>query len=264
MRADLSQLRSLASCCRNRWRLGGRAMRLASPRTPSDWRRPSPGQRARTIALTLAAELVFLILLFGLAPTLTETFEAPGAPLTLDLAPSAPQERKTAQRPKAKAAASKPAKAVTQRPPLPPVPPLAKSPWIELSKDDLAASDISKLGTRGEGAASKTASATGPGEGPGGARLYRAEWVVEPTNAELSNYMPNGIGPGSTAEIACKTIENYRVENCRLLSETPMGSGLAQAMRLAAWQFKVRPPRIDGKPLVGAWVRIHFDFGTAR
>lgn len=237
-------------------------MRLALPKSSSDWRRPSPRQRALAITLTLCAELVFVILFLGLAPKLIEQIEAPGEPLTLDLAPPAPQQRKTVPRPKAKAAASTPAKALAQRAPLPPVPPLAKSPLIELSKDDLAASDISKLGTHGEGAAGKSA-AIGPGEGPGGARLYRAEWVVEPTNGELRNYMPAGIGPGSSAEIACKTIENYRVENCRLLSESPMGSGLAQAMRLAAWQFKVRPPRIDGKPLVGAWVRIHFDFGKA-
>ena len=144
---------------------------------------------------------------------------------------------------------------------MPPTPPLAKSPWVELSKEDLAASDIATLGTRGVSGAGSSASAMGPGEGPGGARLYKAEWVVEPTDAELAYYMPNGAEAGSSAEIACKTIANYRVENCMLLSESPMGSGLARAMRLAAWQFKVRPPRIDGKPLIGVWVRIHFDFG---
>jgi len=235
-------------------------MRLAFPETSSDWRRPSPRQRALAITLALCAELIFVILFLGLAPKLIEQVEAPGNPLTFDLAPPAPQA-KTAPRPKAKAKASKSAIAPPQRQPLPPATPLAESPLVELSKEDLAASDISNLGTRGDSAAGNSALAMGPGEGPGGRQLYKAEWVVEPTNAQLAGYMPEGIDVGSSAEIACKTVENYRVENCRLLSESPMGSGLARAMRLAAWQFKVRPPRIDGKPLVGAWVRIHFDWG---
>jgi len=234
-------------------------MRLALPESSTDWRRPSARQRAKAIALTICAELIFVILLLGLVPSVAEKFEAPGQPLTFDLAPPAPQAKRAPQ--KAKAKASKAAIAPAKRPLLPPVPPLAKSPLIELSKADLAASDISKLGTSGGSAAGKSASAIGPGEGPGGARLYNAEWVVEPTNAQLGPYMPPGAQAGSSAEIACKTIDNYRVENCRLLSESPMGSGLARAMREAAWQFKVRPPRIDGKPLIGAWVRIHFDFG---
>ena len=37
---------------------------------------------------------------------------------------------------------------------------------------------------------------------------------------------------------------------------------LAKALRLAAWQFLVKPPRIDNKPQLGVWVRIHFGFGT--
>ena len=240
-------------------------MRLASPRTSSDWRRPSPGQRARAIALTLAAELIFLILLLGLNPSVIEKVESPGQPLTFDLAAPTPEARKAAPRPKPKA--SKSASAPAQRKPitLPPTKALEKTPWVEISKEDLAASDISKLGTRGESsgsAAGSSASAMGPGAGPGGRQLYNAEWVVEPTDAQLAYYLPGGgVEAGSSAEIACKTIENYRVDSCTLLGESPMGSGLARAMRLASWQFKVRPPRIDGKPMVGAWVRIHFDFG---
>ena len=236
-------------------------MRLAFPRPSTDWRRPSPRQRALAIALTLCAELIFVILFLGLAPKVIEQLEDPGELVTFDLAPPAP---KAAPRPKTKAAASKSEKAPAQRqpvtPPLPPTTPLSKSPLIEISKEDLAASDISKLGNPG-GSKGSGASAMGPGEGPGGARLYRAEWVVEPTDAELAYYMPEGIAAGSSADIACKTIANYRVENCTLLGESPTGSGLARALRLAAWQFKIHPPRVDGKPLIGTWVRIHFDWG---
>jgi len=39
-------------------------------------------------------------------------------------------------------------------------------------------------------------------------------------------------------------------------------TGFAETLRLAAWQFLVKPPRIDNKPQLGVWVRIHFDFGV--
>jgi protein TonB len=60
--------------------------------------------------------------------------------------------------------------------------------------------------------------------------------------------------------VACKTVENYRVDNCQSLGESPAGSGFARAVRQAAWQFMVIPPRINGKPQVGAWVRIKIDY----
>ena len=60
--------------------------------------------------------------------------------------------------------------------------------------------------------------------------------------------------------VACQTIERYHVENCQILSESPPGSGLARAVRLAAWQFLVLPPRVNGKVMVGSWVRIRIDY----
>ncbi len=131
-----------------------------------------------------------------------------------------------------------------------------------MSHTDFAASDISKLGQHGDSGNSSGASAAayGPGEGPGGVRLYQAEWVREPTDAELVTYFPRGAPQGAWATIACRTVDHYHVDDCQSLSEAPLGTGLARGLRQAAWQFLVRPPRIDGKPLIGAWVRIRFDF----
>lgn len=132
------------------------------------------------------------------------------------------------------------------------------APMIKMSGSDFAASDISKLGSgSGKGNSSKS---YGPGEGPQGQTLYRAEWYREPTHAELAGYLNQTSARADWAEIACRTAENFRVENCQSLGESPAGSGLARSLRQAAWQFQVRPPRVDGKPLIGAWVRIHFDF----
>lgn len=152
-------------------------------------------------------------------------------------------------------------------PPPPITPPLPVSVpavpgMILLSPEEFAASDIGSK-PRGQRSAESqgnanadSAAAYGPGEGPGGERLYDAEWVREPTRAEMVTYM--GRTQPGWGMIACRTVERNRVENCRELGETP-GSGIARGMRLAAWQFLVRPPRVGGRPQIGAWVRIRFD-----
>lgn len=235
-------------------------MNFATSQDSSDWRRSSPRRRATAIALTLAAELLFLLILLGLNPTLPSKILSPPTVVSLDLSPATPATRTPTPRTRAKAQTQSARPKLTL--PTPKPPPLPPSPFVKLSKAEMAAADISNLGSHAPGASAAGASAAmGPGEGPGGAHLYNAEWYREPTNGELAYYLPkSGVDRGSWAQIGCQTVAHYHVENCILLGESPPGSGLARAMRLAAWQFLVRPPNIDGKPLVGSWVRIRIDF----
>ena len=100
----------------------------------------------------------------------------------------------------------------------------------------------------------------GPGAGPNGERLYNAQWYREPTHAELSYYLPANRPTVGWGLIACRTIDHYHVDDCQEIADSPAGSGLAAAVREAAWQFLVLPPRIGGRPMVGAWVRIRIEF----
>lgn len=161
------------------------------------------------------------------------------------------------------------------KPLLPPVNPVKAPPpspdFIKVSKSELDAMDLSKMpasgstglgDSKGSGQAAK--GMMGPGLGPGGAQLYPVAWLREPYDSELRPYLAaaRSVPNGATADIACRMIEHNRVENCQIIGENPRGTGLAQALRKAAWQFLVKPPRIDDKPQLGVWVRIHFDFGV--
>jgi protein TonB len=130
------------------------------------------------------------------------------------------------------------------------------SPWLEMSKEDMAAADLSKLPAAGSGGGGDSEVV---GKGPNGEALYAAEWAREPTAAELAGYLPRNT-PEGYGLIACKTIPNDRVEDCVELDQEPHGSHLASAVRQAAWQFRVRPPRKGGHALIGSWVRIRIDY----
>ena len=97
------------------------------------------------------------------------------------------------------------------------------------------------------------------GKGPNGEALYAAKWAREPTDAELGGYLPRN-APEGFGLVACKTMPEDRVEDCIELDQEPHGSHLASAVRQAAWQFRVRPPRKGGHALIGSWVRIRIDY----
>jgi protein TonB len=132
--------------------------------------------------------------------------------------------------------------------------------WDGMEKFNLA--NVPSSGparTAGDPGASAGAGDAVVGTAPGGEKLYNAQWHRRPTNAELTTYLPPNMQNG-WGMVACRTVADYRVEDCREVGQSPAGSGLSRAVRLAAWQFRVRPPRIGGKPLVGEWVRIRIEW----
>lgn len=163
---------------------------------------------------------------------------------------------------------SKPKPQIKPRPRLPhvlpvkpPIPVDRPLDLIPMTKEELAAADISKLPKAGAGSGSGSGAGDSDvvGRGPHGEVLYAAEWAREPTHAELSGYLPRN-APQGYGLIACKTLPQNRVDDCVELENYPRGSHLASAVRQAAWQFRVRPPRKNGRELVGEWVRIRIDY----
>ncbi|PEQ10810.1 hypothetical protein B2G71_20300 [Novosphingobium sp. PC22D] len=242
----------------------------------SGYRPGSPRQRAVSIVLSLGvmALLALLALLFQAhapiakrLPNLT-TFSTSDSESAA--APKAEQKKPEAKRPKVVQKEAEPPK-------LPKAPRLSDKTevreegldsipgFIKMDRKQFAAADISKMqgppdtgggaGSDGSGLAMQ-----GPGEGPGGVRLYNADWYRKPTHAQLATYMPRNGARTGWGLIACRTIEDYRVEDCQILGESPRGSGFGRAVQEAAWQFRVVPPKVNAKPQIGAWVRIRIDY----
>lgn len=219
-----------------------------------------PGQLASLlVALAISGLIVFMLLRLGAlasGPSGTES-----RPIVVELL------REAGKKASAKPRAERADRVRHQNPPpvkLPPPPP-AVLKMLRLSHEEFAASDISRFSSppdqavADEGAGASDSAENVVGQAPNGERLYNAEWYREPSRAEMATYLPHDMSQG-WAMIACRTIDRFHVDDCQELAESPPGSGLARALRLAAWQFLVRPPRVGGKTMVGEWVRIRFDF----
>ncbi|WP_421838680.1 hypothetical protein [Novosphingobium sp.] len=242
--------------------------------------RYAPSRRDRVVSFVLAVVTGgFLIAVLVLMTGVVGGGGPEGGQLVaINIAPPSAEKEKQKAAPKQDVKQEQVQTVTTPPPKLPPrveIPSKNQVEWppgfIKLSREDLAKADISRIKPAGGGGSTGASAggggnAEGTGDGPGGARVYNAEWYREPTRAEMSPYMgaARGGGAGDWAMIICRTVERFHVEDCREVDESPRGSGLARALRQAAWQFLVRPPRVDGKPQLGTWVRIRFDFKAAK
>lgn len=230
-------------------------------RIPSPHDRPPLQRRASGLALALGVNLLLLLALLQLG-----VIPLPGAKeseaFVVDLLAAPEASPSSAARPRVRSRAEAADRPLPPRPriALPTKPQLASHrplDIIPMSKEDLAAGDIGKLPKAAAGSGASDSAEIG--RAPNGELLYAAEWAREPTAAELGGYLPKN-APAGSGLIACRTIPGNRVDDCIEIESRPAGSRLAGAVRQAAWQFRVRPPRKNGEELVGSWVRIRIDY----
>lgn len=220
--------------------------------------------------MVLAIHALLLFALLRLAPSQPPSKGTALRPLTVELLPDTATAPKQSPAPPEREAPP-PSGATEARPPMPaPLPPPMPQPapseaWskvLPMTNQELAAADLSRFPS--PPAPTAGGNASGDEQADAGAfspeRLYRAEWQRRPTSTELGGYLPANRPRTGWGMIACRTVENFRVEDCREIGQSPAGSGFARAVREAAWQFRVIPPRIGGRSLVGAWVSIRIEY----
>lgn len=235
-------------------------------------------------ALAVLAEALLVLLVLTLGSSLTSRGDKPvvtevrfKAASEQEQATVAEDAEKPAVRPRQAIAPpdNKPEPVTPQTQPRPAIQPAP--PLIQLSPKEMAATDISALPRAPAPPAAPRRSPMGPadtgsayrdsprvsGSGPNGEPLYAASWYREPYDDELRGYMSTATGPG-WGLIACRTVPDFRVDDCVKVDEYPAGSNIARAVLAAAWQFRVRPPRVGGQSKVGEWVRIRIDYEQKR
>src|SRR5947209_9503347 len=187
---------------------------LPAYRLPSPYDRPPLQRRLSGFALAVAINLVLLLVLLTLGVVAKQQKEQ-SQTLSINLLPesrpaSATEKQKTlTQHPRVEASRPVPKPppiVLPSKPTITPPPKPSQKPWIEMSKDEFAAADISKLPAAGAGGAGDSEVI---GRGPNGEALYAAEWAREPSDAEIGGYWPKNVSGWGLGE--CKNIPQNRV-----------------------------------------------------
>ena len=254
-------------------------MRNRLAETFADWR--GRGSE-RTVGFVLALVAEGLLVLTVRSLGWIEQEEKPRDRSLVSVSLEASDTKKPAKEPPAPAPQKQAVAAVQTAPQAqqvtPSVQPVPANPApaaiIPVSREQMATFDLSRM-PRQNAAPAAVGRMMGPanfgvpgdskrvGTAPNGEPMYAAAWYREPYDDELKGYLSTAQGPG-WALITCRTVADFRVDSCVGLDEYPDGSQIQRAVLAAAWQFRVRPPRINGVSQVGSWVRIRIDYGMRR
>ena len=113
-------------------------------------------------------------------------------------------------------------------------------------------------GGQGTGSGGGSGSGVGPGVGDGPPRIIRG-----PTVGELRTLHPREAFRqrlNGSARITCRIRLDARLEDCRVVDETPPGRGFGEAALAASGYFRFRPPTRDGRPVEGREVTVGVEF----
>lgn len=254
-------------------------MRIRLTETYANWRGHG-SERTVGFALALVAEGLLILTVLSLG--WIEQEEKPRDRNLVSVSLEASDTKKAAKEPPAPPQQKQASAAVQTAPqpqqvtpsvqPAPPSP--APAAILPVSREQMATFDLSRM-PRQSALPAAPGKMMGPanlgvpgdskrvGTAPNGEPMYAAAWYREPYDDELKGYLSTAQGPG-WALITCRTVADFRVDSCVGLDEYPDGSQIQRAVLAAAWQFRVRPPRINGVSQVGSWVRIRIDYGTRR
>lgn len=243
-----------------------------------DARWPGLRERLGSMGLAVGIELALVLLLLTLGSGVTGDPKRSVAMTSVSFAPQ-PQPSDTPEKPAA--AARKSALSPQPRPPVPKpespaavslLPPTMPPPAAVIPVNPVAAPPSApapaKIGVRlrddasgpvGVAGVSMSGDSQVVGSGPNGEPVYGARWYREPSNQELRGYLSTVSEPG-WALINCRTVPQWRVEDCYLIDQYPDTGTMGRAVLAAAWQFQVRPPQVGGKSQVGSWVRIRITY----
>ncbi|WP_292046881.1 energy transducer TonB, partial [Brevundimonas sp. UBA5718] len=115
------------------------------------------------------------------------------------------------------------------------------------------------FGQGGQGAGS--GSGVGPGSGLGGGSTG-PRLVTGPTMGQIrANHPPAARSRYGRAELSCLIRLDSRLDDCRVVDETPPGLGFGAAGLQVSGLFRFQPPTENGRPVEGQRVTVGVDFG---